>query len=301
MKRLLPVILVLLLSGIITMCMTASDRVERVYYRDKVIVLLYHDIQDSLKGDEHSSSTITVKQFREHLSMLKKQGFRIISMDMLIEFMLQGRSAPPNAVVLTFDDGYESFYTAAFPVLKEFAVTASNFIVGISTDLFNPNAEPHLKWEQLRELKKSGMGIYSHTYNLHQMIPTHPVGKKGPALISRHYLAQRDRFESDEEYLDRVSADLQFMEKRFGQELGKQRKLLAFPYGAYTAEVEALGRKLGIDLFFTTEEGINEPGGSLVRRINAGEPYMTAEALWHCLRLHMEGKTGKAARYEYQS
>lgn len=78
----------------------------------------------------------------------------------------------------------------------------------------------------------------------------------------------------------RIASDLIFMEKRLDLELGEQPGLLAFPFGAYNQVVMEEARNAGIELFFTTEEGMNEAGTRLVRRINAGEPYMTADLLW---------------------
>lgn len=285
--------LVYVLMGLLILAQTAKagvvqESIHPVYYRDKAIVLLYHDVVESFEPGKQYHSTVTINQFREHLSMLKEKGFRIITMDTFVGFMLAGKPVPANAVVLTFDDGYESFYNAAFPVLQEFDVTASNFVIGISSDLFNPDAEPHLTWDQMRELKAKGMGIYSHTYNLHRYVRTDLKGQVGPALTSRLYLEQKKRQEFEQEYLNRISSDLKFMEKRLQQELGLQPKLLAFPYGAYHAAVVEEGRKVGIELFFTIEEGLNEPGSRFVRRINAGEASMTAEALWDKLKNMIE-------------
>jgi len=254
-----------------------------VYYRDKVIVLLYHDIVEHFESEKQNHSTLTANQLREHLRMLKENGFRIIPMKSFVRFMLEGKPVPANAVVLTFDDGYESFYKTAFPVLQEFGVTASNFMVGVSSDLFNPDAEPHLTCGQMRELKAKGMEFYSHTYDLHRYVRIGPQDQVGPALTSRLYLEQKKRQETEHEYRRRIAADMNFMEKRLRQELGVQPKLLAFPFGSYDAAVVEEGRKAGVELFFTIEEGLNEPGNRFVKRINAGEPYMTAEALWNLL------------------
>ncbi|AZS17827.1 polysaccharide deacetylase family protein [Paenibacillus lutimineralis] len=39
-----------------------------------------------------------------------------------------------------FDDGYESFYTYAYPALKEVHATGSEFVIGAYIDMFNPDA-----------------------------------------------------------------------------------------------------------------------------------------------------------------
>ncbi|UFJ40905.1 polysaccharide deacetylase family protein [Brevibacillus humidisoli] len=82
-----------------------------------------------------------------------------------------------------------------------------------------------------------------------------------------------------DEYRARIKSDLDFMNKRLEQELGPQPKLLAFPFGAYNDQVISIGRELGIELFFTTKEGINTPGNGEVYRINAGESEMSGSRL----------------------
>lgn len=252
------------------------------YYTDKALVLLYHDV--SANEEAAQSSTMSARQFEDHMTMLITRGFRIISMDDFVQFMLHGKAIPPNAVVLTFDDGYESFYTEVFPILKKFEATASNFIIGISSDLFDPGAIPHLSWDQMREMKALGMGLYNHTYNLHRMVAIDESGNESPALSSRMYISKKQRNENEAEFRNRIFSDIQFLQKRLDEELGKQPKLLAFPYGVYDDASIEEARKAGIELFFTIEEGINKSGSRMVKRINAGEPYISAEFLWNHIK-----------------
>ncbi|WP_409344761.1 polysaccharide deacetylase family protein [Paenibacillus sp. MBLB4367] len=283
MRMYVYVIYGILLIGLTSVVMGLEGKKEAaapVYYKDKAFVLLYHDVRQTLPAGKAGASTVSAEQLAEHLRMLKNRGFRIVPMDEFTAFMTGGGKLPPNAVVLTFDDGYESFYTEAFPVLKAFGARASNFIVGISSDLFNPDADPHMTWEQLRTLKKHGMGIYSHTYDLHRMVRTKPGGSPAPALTAGMFMEQKVQPESEAAHRRRISSDIAFMEKRLEQETGAHRALLAFPYGAYDETALEEGRNAGIELFFTVEEGTNAPGSRLVKRINAGEPYMTADMLW---------------------
>lgn len=260
---------------------------KEVFYTGKALVLLYHDVRPEGAGGG-DPLTVSAGQFEEHMRMLRDRGFRVIEMDRFVRFMLNGGSLPPNAVVVTFDDGYENFYEAALPVLKRYGMTASNFIVGISSDLFNPEADPHLTWDQMREMKKLGMGFYSHTYNSHRTVPADRGDSSQPALTASMYVAKHRQPESESDHRKRIFSDLAFIEKRFREELGDQRSLLAFPYGAYDEIVLEEGEKAGIELFFSTEEGSSTPGSRIVKRINAGEPYMSADLLWSKLEPFFE-------------
>ncbi|PYI52601.1 polysaccharide deacetylase family protein [Paenibacillus flagellatus] len=283
MKKIISCCLAALLLGFV-LSRTESGTSADIHYENRAIVLLYHDIVGETDPRAGGPSTLTGSRLEEHLRMLAKRGFRIVAMDEFVRWM-QGRGTiPPNAVVLTFDDGYESFYTHAAPVLKRFGATASNFVVGISTDLYNPDADPHMSWEQMRRLKREGMGFYSHTYDSHRTVAAAMSAGEQPALTSRMKLARKGRPESEDEYRRRIVQDMEFMEKRLREELGEQPKLLAFPYGAYDEKAVQAGEEAGIELFFTIEEGLNAPGSRFVKRINAGEPYMTADLVWNRMK-----------------
>ncbi|MGG1795607.1 polysaccharide deacetylase family protein [Brevibacillus formosus] len=245
-------------------------------------VLTYHHIDES----DQSSATITPELLRSHLVMLKENGYNVIGMEALLEAHKQNKSLPSKSVVLTFDDGYESFYTHAAPLLKEFGMTATNFVVVESTDQKNPNELPHLSWDQMRELEQQGMTFYSHTYDSHQKIPTDTNNRSGPALTSRKYLKEEGRLETYKEYHQRIKADISLANQRLVEELGEQPALLAFPYGAYDETVLDISRSLDIELMFAANEGEYIPGSKLLYRMNAGTPSMSAEDLAIKLKNH---------------
>ncbi|KEQ25124.1 polysaccharide deacetylase family protein [Paenibacillus tyrfis] len=258
---------------------TARQPEAEIHYENKVIVLVYHDVQEPDAAGMPRLLTVTPQQFEAHLKALKDHSYQVISMEDYVRFARQGKPVSPNAVVLTFDDGYESFYTRAYPILQKHGVPASNFVIGAPTDKRDPKKGQYLTWNQMRELIQTGHGIYSHTYDSHRMIDTAPKGPQQPALTHPAYLAQWKRSESAEEFRKRIFSDLTFMNERLRTELGDRSKLLAFPYGAYNKETLQAAEEAGIELLFTIREGINTASDRLVHRIDAGEPYITADTL----------------------
>jgi hypothetical protein len=116
-------------------------------YKAQVAVIMYHHIDDDAK----SPGTIPVRLFQEQLSFLKSKGFQFITLKQFKDFM-QGSSIPNNAVLVTFDDGYESFYENAYPILKNMRIPAVNFV--ITRDLENPLASfiPSMSRDELVEM-----------------------------------------------------------------------------------------------------------------------------------------------------
>jgi biofilm PGA synthesis lipoprotein PgaB len=239
-----------------------------VYYRDKVIVLMYHNVEVRSNHER----IITVNMLDEHLTSLKKNRFQMISMDQYIDFLLYEKPIPDNAVLLTFDDGYETFYTNVFPLLRKHGVTATNFIVVSSIENQSYIGRKKLSWNQMREMKKKGMSFYNHTYGSHAYALVDREGKRRPKPLLSHriYLKNFNRMETKQEYEKRIYYDLSRAEIRLRGELGNWRSVLAFPYGAYSRTSLRIAHELGIKVTFTVRRGINTHKMHNGFRINAG-------------------------------
>lgn len=88
-------------------------------------VLAYHSINAvSLKSLEIEQDT---RIFEHQISFLKKN-FTIISLTEFLKCRCNSNKFPPNAVLLTFDDGYRDNYVNALPILIEHNVPAAIFI-----------------------------------------------------------------------------------------------------------------------------------------------------------------------------
>lgn len=132
-------------------------------YQNAVAVLVYHHIDPNESG-----ITISPKRFKEHMDALTDHGLHVISLQEFENFIKYNTPIPPNAVLITFDDGYESVYKYAFPILIDHGYTATTFI--IVKDSENPNENlrlPFLNFDEMREMQQKGMTFQSHTYNQH--------------------------------------------------------------------------------------------------------------------------------------
>ncbi|RQW12086.1 polysaccharide deacetylase [Paenibacillus rhizophilus] len=242
-----------------------------VYYRDKVAVLMYHH----LSRKPLLPSVLSEDRFAEQMMLLKKDGYHVITMGQYRRFMLADGKVPDNAVLLTFDDGYESFYKLAFPVLRKYGYTAVNFVIVSDVDNPGKGGLPKLTWSQMREMKKFGMGFFNHTYDLHYFAPVDAEGGEEPALSALLYIDDETRSEYNEEYYRRVTGDLGLAERRLKEELGNTDSALAFPYGSYNDRVMTAAGSLGIPLTFTVKEGLADRGETNADRINAGSNLRT--------------------------
>lgn len=143
----------------------------------KVSILTYHSIDDS-------GSVISTKLsvFRRQMKFLSEASFNVISLKTLAAFYRENNFPPQKTVVLTFDDGFQNFYTAAYPVLKDYDFTATVFLITDYCGKFNdwsgnlPSLEKSklMSWNEIRELNKSGIEFGAHSRTHPDLTKTSP-------------------------------------------------------------------------------------------------------------------------------
>ena len=111
-------------------------------------------------------------------------------------------------MVLTFDDGYESYYRHAYPLLKKHGFPATVFLY---TDFVG--AGDALTWPQMQEMAASGLiDIQAHS-------KTHAN------------LINRVRDESDAAYRQRLESEARAPRELIERRLKHTVKDFAYPYG----------------------------------------------------------------------
>lgn len=193
-----------------------------------VPVLVYHNIGPQARG----RLVIAAAAFDEQMRYLKREGYRVIRLEDLIEFTTLGRQLPRKSVVLTFDDGYRSFLRHAYPLMKKLGFTATLFIY---TDYVGSGANA-LDWDDLRRLADEGFAIGAHS-------KTHSDLRRRPG-------------EPMEAFGRRMQAELAAPLQLFKARLGREPRVLAYPYGAHDDDVADKVREHGyVAAFSVRREG----------------------------------------------
>ncbi len=96
-------------------------------------VLMYHHI---LPGNNPFLPGIPIKVFSRQLKYLRR-AYHIMDLGEMVKLIKEDQFLPPHSLALTFDDGYEDFYSYAFPMFKSLAIPATVFVATgfIDTDL----------------------------------------------------------------------------------------------------------------------------------------------------------------------
>ena len=176
-----------------------------------VTILCYHEVDRA--GDAFA---VSHQRLEEHLKFLKQEGCHFVSLDEYLRFCRGELQLPDNSVMITFDDGYRSFYTKVYPLLKKYQVPGMLAIVSSWT---NHEEKPNdvrdtASWEELKEMENSGLvTVVSHTHAMHKQQEINPQGGRNGVAGSHLYFA--GRYETDEEYKTRVSNDINEVQRLF--------------------------------------------------------------------------------------
>ena len=242
------------------------------------MALCYHNVED--EDPDQTYDGVTTTKLIEQLSWLQKQGYVAISVDDLLLARAGRKQLPPKAVMLTFDDGYESFYTKVYPILRAFHFPA---VIGVVDEWMvekkkgkkaGPGASAgdrvnygettlprsaFLTWKQIREMQKSGLvEVASHSHAMHYGVMANPQGNKEPDALTSVYDPRTGSYEMASAYAKR----LQIQEKLTAQVANTIEQVLK-PKGVAVV-IEAAHQCM-------TTRGIHKPGVTMVTSRMLGE------------------------------
>lgn len=271
MNRLLAKITALALLGVSLLLPASGAAKTSFMYKEQVAVIMYHHIDDDAK----SIATITNKLFVDQLAYLQGKGYQFITLSQFKAFM-QGASVPSNAVLVTFDDGYESFYTNAYPVLKQMRIPAVNFI--ITGDLDNPLASyvPSMSRDEIAEMTgdTNFIDAQCHSDRFH-----YKLENGAAALVGR--LSAAGKTETDAEYKERVVSDSTACVSKLSELYPEPIDAYAYPYGFFDRNAIGYIQQAGFRYAFTVvpEMATRQLDPMQIPRINAGNSAITPEGL----------------------
>jgi biofilm PGA synthesis lipoprotein PgaB len=191
---------------------------------------------------------------------------------------------PPNAVVITFDDGYESFYTYAYPLLKKYNMPAVEFVITSWTDgLVELSKDLNsLNPDEIREMYKSGLiDIQSHSHKGHDYIIRNEKGENGGFLAYQIYDQKTGKYEDPESYKKRVFDDLTSSIPIIQKYTDNVPDTLCFPFGHFNSRLVGVAKEAGFKYFVTTLYGDNRENSKsiYVYRIRSGDAKLDSQEL----------------------
>lgn len=216
-----------------------------------VPVLNYHQVND----EKHSALTLHVDQFREQMEYLHNQGYNTITLTQLYDYLENGTELPNKPIVITFDDGYVDNYKNVLPILKEYNMKATLFMISDAA-----NTPGFVSTEQMHQMEAGGFDIQGHT-NHHKILT-----KIDPTELPDALLGGKTSLEGI---------------------LGEPIEYLAYPGGFNDMLVQYVTKQSGYKMAFTVQPGTVQPGDNLyaLNRLaifQGDTPYLSFWLRLHC-------------------
>ncbi|QIF95725.1 polysaccharide deacetylase family protein [Proteus vulgaris] len=222
-----------------------GDRLGYISSRDVkpdlgIPVLTYHHILKATENHNfrHTSTTTSLTAFTEQMNYLKEAGYETLSLNQVAGYLNKNINLPGRAVALTFDDGLQSVYRYAYPLLKENGQRATLFVISsrIKSKIpkWAPNSLQFMSWQALKS-SRDVFDIQSHSHFLHRL-----DNNKKPIIFSRQSHT--------------IVLDLQHSQ-RVLRLLNPHQYAFAYPFGGYNQRAINAVKASGMTLAVTTQQG----------------------------------------------
>ncbi len=203
---------------------------------------MYHRFNEN----KYPSTNIKMEVFKEHIKLIKDLNYNFYNPSLFINDFDKPKNK--KEILITIDDGFESFYTEAWPFLKRNKIP---FILFISTEPVGKNG--YMNWKEIKEIENSELGIIGHHSHTHE------------------YLIDMD----NSDFIN----DIETANKIFMDQFGYVPKIFSYPFGEYSKFMKdyisknfeiAFGQHSGVidinkDKFELPRFPINEKYGDLKR------------------------------------
>lgn len=259
------------------------ERVDQPWASGALLALAYHSVED--KDPNQAYLSVRTDHLIEQLAWLRESGYQAVSVDQILAARSGGTPLPARAVLLSFDDGYRSFITRVFPILKAYQWPFVFAPVGkwLDTPVGQPvdfgglpsPRELFMTWDDVREMARSPLvEVGVHTDNLHYGAIANPQGNQQPAATTLLYDARTGQYETPAAYEARVTSDVQAINRKVREAAGKSPRVWVWPYGATSGTALRIVGEQGHAIALRLQSGLGAVGNlmSTPRVLVAGDP-----------------------------
>ncbi len=239
----------ILFTAILTRGTTAEPAQADAEEEIAMPVIMYHHILESSKL--LGSYVITPTELENDFKWIQKEGYTPIVVADLLNYVYNDVPLPDKPIMITFDDGYESNYVYAYPLLQKYGYKAVINIFGRCTDEFTQTEDKHINyshitWDEIQKMAESGViEFQNHSYNMHS---NSNGSRKG---IQKLYS------EDAAAYRKALTNDLGKLQEEFKEHLGYAPTAFAYPFGYIEPAADSIIRDMGFQATFSCEEKIH--------------------------------------------
>ncbi|RKY33040.1 MAG: hypothetical protein DRP74_01215 [Candidatus Omnitrophota bacterium] len=194
-----------------------------------VPILMYHSVRPD--AEKENRLAVSAESFKRQMQFLKKFNYNVLPLDELAKLIREKKTIPMRTVAITFDDGYKDNYKFAFPVLKEYQIPATVFLI---VNEIGRSQNDRLSWQEIREMRGSGLVDFG----------SHCLGPE--PLVN---------FTSD----SKIQKEILLSKKILERKLGIPIAAFSYPEGRFSEKIKNMVRRAGYELAVVTSPGKRYP------------------------------------------
>lgn len=216
-------------------------------------ILTYHRIAPQVRGVPPPLHNVTPERFREQIGGLMRRGFNLWPLRRILDEAAARRELPPRTIAVTFDDGFETVFTRAWPILRELQVPATVFVNTAYLDASDPF--PFDTWGidwQGRVPPESYRPLTSNQCR--------ELQADGIVELAAHTHTHEDFRDRPEQFRQDLQLSVDILRSRFGVD----QVMFAFPFGSPAlgfagGALARAAREAGVVCGLTTESVLIDP------------------------------------------
>ena len=190
--------------------------------KNSAVIFMYHKFD----VPKYPSTNITLDQFKSHLKEFSLPKYTVLSLDYIIDTIINNGELPENSIAITVDDADKSFLNVGWPKLKKLGFPVTLFV---NTSTIVKNNKNYLNWDEIRQLKNEGVSIGAHSHT-HDHLP-------------------------DLSFVE-IKKEIELSNKIFLKEIGITPSLFAYPYGETNNQIIKLLKEYKFKAAFGQHSGV---------------------------------------------
>ncbi len=214
-------ILLIILKSI-SLCFLLISIAHSSNIKNSATVFMYHKFGVS----KYPSTSVTIEQLENHINEFSNQKYNILSLDLIVDTIINDGELPKNTIGISVDDADKSFFEIGWPYFKKNNIPVTLFV---TTGTIFKNNKSYLNWDQIRTLKEEGVTIGAHSHTHSHMSDLN---------------------------IEDVRLEIETSNKIFLKELGEIPTLFAFPYGETNSDIINLIKEYKFKVAFGQHSGI---------------------------------------------
>ena len=147
-----------LIRSLLLFCFTFSAAAQSLEDSTQVAVLGYHELNATR---ENTEMRIQTSKFRKQMEAIRALGLAVISMEDFLAWKKGEKEIPQRSILITFDDGWKSVYTDAYPILRELGMPFTVFLYKNYVD----GGGKALTTPMIKEMMQNGCSIGCHSWS----------------------------------------------------------------------------------------------------------------------------------------